>query len=89
MRLGTLVELMGLFGIVGALIQPQRRKRSFAGIAATGATVAYLVYLVLLFFVTGVIEPTPFSTRMWLSAVVIASFAVALGAAMAASTRYE
>jgi hypothetical protein len=85
-RLAALALSMGLFGIVGGIVEPARRKRSFAGLAVAGATYAFAIYVAVQFVVLPGASFGAFHVGVWAASVVVGSLASLLGAAIAAST---
>ena len=88
-RVAALVPMMGLFGVVGGLLDPTRRKRSFAGISALGATCGFAIYVTVQFvFLYGAIL-SAYHIVAWALCAVVGSLASMLGAALAESTVSE
>jgi hypothetical protein len=77
---------MGLFGIVGGLVEPTRRKRSFAGLSVAGATYAFGIYMAVQFAMLPGASFGAFHVGVWAVGVVVGSLVSVLGAAIAAGT---
>jgi hypothetical protein len=85
-RSGALCVLMGLFGVVGGLLDPTRRKRSFLALTVLGASGGVAAYSLLQLVLPFDVIFGTYQLGTWLLSVIVSSLATVLGAAAAEST---